>query len=163
MTNYPEELKQKVINDMSPPNSLKIPDLVTKYNVPKQTLYYWRKKALQQGKLVTGTTDCNKWSNEAKLASIIETSVMTQAEKGEYCRQKGIYLEQLEQWKTACLSGFNTVPALNSKQKNEQNKKDNEIKRLEKELNRKDKALAEAAALMVLSKKYRHHFQDEES
>ncbi|WP_019617242.1 hypothetical protein [Psychromonas ossibalaenae] len=50
MTNYPEELKQKVINDMSP-------ELVTKYNVPKQTLYYWRKKALEQGKLVTGATD----------------------------------------------------------------------------------------------------------
>jgi hypothetical protein len=40
MTNYPKELKQKIINDMSHPNSLKIPELVTKYNVPKQTLYY---------------------------------------------------------------------------------------------------------------------------
>ncbi len=42
MANYPEELKQKVINDMIPPNSLKIPKFI-KYNVPKQTLYYWRK------------------------------------------------------------------------------------------------------------------------
>ena len=163
MTNYPEELKQKIINDMSPPNSLKIPELVTKYKVPKQTLYHWRKKALQQGKLVTGTTDCTKWSNEAKLASIIETSVMTQAEKAEYCRNKGIYLEQLEQWHAACLAGFNSTPVLNAKQKAEHIQKDKQIKQLEKELNRKEKALAEAAALMVLSKKYRHHFQDEES
>ena len=65
---------------------------------------------------------------------------MTQTEKAEYCCNKGLYLEQLEQWRAACLSGFNTTPVLNAKQK----------------------ALAEAAALMVLSKKYRHHFQDEE-
>jgi hypothetical protein len=52
---------------------------------------------------------------------------MTQAEKAEYCRQKGIYLAQLEQWEIACLSGFNTTPALNLKQKNEQKQKDIEI------------------------------------
>ena len=163
MTHYSKELKQKVINDMSPPNSLPIPELVTKYNVPKQTLYSWRKKAVERGELVTNSSDSNKWSNELKLATIIETSVMTQAEKAEYCRHKGIYLEQLEQWRAACLSGFNTTPVLNAKQKAEQIQKDKQIRRLEKELNRKEKALAEAAALMVLSKKYRHHFQDEEN
>lgn len=161
MTNYSKELKQKVINDMSPPNSLSVPELATKYHVPKQTLYSWRKKAVKQGQLVTGNSDSNKWSNELKLATIIETSVMTQAEKAEYCRNKGIYLEQLEQWHAACLSGFNTTPVINAKQKAEQIQKDKQINKLEKELNRKEKALAEAAALMVLSKKYRHHFQDE--
>jgi transposase-like protein len=162
MTHYSKDLKQKVVNDMSPPNSLPIPELVTKYNVPKQTLYSWRKKAVEQGRLVINSSDNNKWSNEVKLTIIIETSVMTQAEKAEYCRNKGIYLEQLEQWRVACLSGFNTTPALNAKQKSEQIQKDKQIKKLEKELNRKEKALAEVAALMVLSKKYRHHFQDEE-
>jgi len=163
MTHYSKELKQKVINDMSPPNSLQIPELVTKYNIPKQTLYYWRKRAIEQGQLINGESDSNKWSNEVKLTTIIETAVMTQAEKAEYCRIKGIYLEQLEQWRTACLSGFNTAPVISEKQKAEQIQKDKQIKKLEKELNRKEKALAEAAALMVLSKKYRHHFLDEEN
>lgn len=163
MTHYSKELKQKVINDMSPPNSLKIPELVTKYSVPKQTLYYWRKRAVEQGKLVNGESDSNKWSSEVKLTTIIEIAVMTQAEKAEYCRTKGIYLGQLEQWRTACLSGFNTAPVISAKQKAEQIQKDKQIKTLEKELNRKEKALAEAAALMVLSKKYRLHFLDEEN
>ena len=163
MTHYSKELKQKIINDMSPPNSLKIPELVTKYNVPKQTLYSWRKRAVEQGQLVNGESDSNKWRNEVKLAAIIETAVMTQAEKAEYCRIKGIYLEQLDQWRIACLSGFNIVPVINARQKAEKIKKDKQIKKLEKELNRKEKALAEAAALMVLSKKYRHHFLDEEN
>ena len=88
---------------------------------------------------------------------------MTQAEKAEYCRKKNLYVEQIEQWHVACLSGFNTLPSLNAKQKTEQAQKDKQIRTLEKELNRKERALAEAAALMVLSKKYRHHFQDEEN
>jgi transposase len=163
MTHYSKELKQKVINDMNPPNSLLIPELVTKYNVPKQTLYYWRKRAIEQGKLINGESDSNKWSNEVKLTTIIETAAMTQAEKAEYCRIKGIYFEQLGQWHTACLSGFNTAPVISAKQKTEQIQKDKQIKKLEKELHRKEKALAEAAALMVLSKKYRHHFLVEEN
>ena len=43
---------------------MKIPELVTKYSVPKQTLYYWRKRAVEQGKLVNGESDSNKWSSE---------------------------------------------------------------------------------------------------
>ena len=88
---------------------------------------------------------------------------MTQAEKAEYCRSRGIYIEQIEQWKSACLSGFNTQPIQTKEQKAADIQKDKKIKQLEKELNRKEKALAETAALMVLSKKYRPGFLDEEN
>lgn len=87
---------------------------------------------------------------------------MTQAGKAEYCRQKGLYLEQLAQWKMACLFGFNTTPQVDTQQKSDLVSKDKQIKMLEKDLHRKNHALAESAALMMLSKKYRHHFLDEE-
>jgi transposase len=112
--------------------------------------------------LVSKQANSNQWSNETKLAAIIETSIMTQAEKAEYCRKKGLYLEQLAQWKVACLSGFNTTPQLDKQQKSDLVSKDKKIRQLEKDLHRKNQALAESAALMVLSKKYRHHFQDED-
>ena len=163
MTSYSKELKQKVLNDMRPPQSLKIPELVIKYNVPKQTLYTWRMKAVKQGNFIQESSDSSKWSNEVKLSIIIETATMTQAEKAEYCRSKGIYLEQIEQWKSACLSGFNSKPVQTKEQKATEIQKDKKIKQLEKELHRKEKALAETAALMVLSKKYRPVFLDEEN
>jgi len=47
-----KELKQKLINEMSLPNSLTTPELSAKYCVPKQTIYSWRKTALAQGILV---------------------------------------------------------------------------------------------------------------
>jgi hypothetical protein len=163
MTSYSKELKQKVINDMRPPQSLKIPELVIKYNIPKQTLYTWRKLAINKGNFIQDNSDSSKWSNEVKLATIIETAMMTQAEKAEYCRNKGLYLEQIEQWKSTYLSAFNSQPKQTKEQKTAEIQKDKKIKQLEKELNRKEKALAEAAALMVLSKKYRPGFLDEEN
>lgn len=163
MTSYSKELKQKVINDMRPPQSLKIPELVIKYNIPNQTLYTWRKNSINKGNFIQDNSDSSKWSNEVKLAIIIETAVMTQAEKAEYCRNKGLYLEQIAQWKSTCLSAFNSKPKQTKEQKVIEIQKDKKIKRLEKELNRKEKALAEAAALMVLSKKYRPGFLDEEN
>lgn len=162
MAHHSKELKQKLINDMSPPNSLTTPELSAKYGVPKQTIYSWRKAALAQGILVSKQANSSQWSNETKLAAIIETSIMTQAEKAEYCRKKGLYLEQLAQWKVACLSGFNTTPQVDKQQKSDLVSKDKQIKLLEKDLHRKNQALAESAALMVLSKKYRHHLLDEE-
>ena len=48
MKSYSKELKQKVINDMRPPLSLKIPELSIKHNIPKQTIYTWRKQAVNK-------------------------------------------------------------------------------------------------------------------
>ena len=95
----------------------------------------------------------DKWSAEAKLAVVIETASMNESELSEYCREKGLYPEQVREWKAACLCG-QLSETERRKQEREQAKKDKKrIKELERELNRKEKALAEAAALLVLRKK----------
>jgi hypothetical protein len=43
---------------------------------------------------------------EAKLAIVVETASMSEAELGGYCREKGLYPEQVQRWKEAsCLQG----------------------------------------------------------
>ena len=84
-------------------------------------------------------------SNEDKLAVIIETASLSGIELGEYCRRKGFYPEQMADWKNSFVHG-SSAPI--SKAEREQLKEQTAtIKQLEKELNRKDKALAETAAL----------------
>ena len=84
---------------------------------------------------------------------MIETATMTAIEVGDYCRSKGLFPDQIAQWKVACLQGAETA-AEQQKQKELETKKDKKrIKELEKELRRKEKALAETAALLVLRKK----------
>jgi transposase-like protein len=93
------------------------------------------------------------WSAEAKLAVVIETATLSEVELSQYCREKGLYPEQAKAWKQACLDGQRSA-LLQAQNEREQAKADKKrIRELERELNRKEKALAEAAALLVLRKK----------
>jgi hypothetical protein len=82
---------------------------------------------------------------------VVETAVLNEAERGEYCRQRGRYPEQLQAWRRACEQANAGKAA--SRPKNEAQADKRRIQDLERELRRKDKALAEAAALLVLRKK----------
>jgi len=94
-----------------------------------------------------------KWSSEDKFAIVLEATALNGAELAEYCREKGLYVEQIEAWRKACLQA-NADSAAQARAQREQTKKDRkQIRKLEKELHRKEKALAEAAALLVLQKK----------
>ena len=101
----------------------------------------------------------DQWTPENQLAVIIETAALNEAEMAEYCRKKGLFAEQIQQWKAAFISGVSAKPVASSEQRKaltvEQKKDKQTIKKLEHELRRKDKALAETAALLVLTKKAR--------
>jgi transposase-like protein len=137
--------------------------LVRETGVSDVTLYKWRKDYRDRGVAVpTDNSKPENWSSEDKLAVVIETAALNEVQLSEYCRRKGLYAEQIEQWKRAALSGY---------QHNEQGKKEKnrhrqddkkKIRELESALRRKEKALAETAALLVLSKKCEAIWGDEE-
>lgn len=75
---------------------------------------------------------------------------MSEAQKAAWCREKGLFPSELEDWRRAATQAL-AQPAERSEPKLERRR----IRELERELRRKDRALAEAAALLVLSKKSR--------
>lgn len=93
-----------------------------------------------------------QWSAEARFAAIVETATLSEAEIAEYCRKKGLYPEQLIQWKQGFIQTENPADKAALKQSQK------EIKQLKKELLRKEKALAEAAAILVLRKKLTDYY-----
>lgn len=93
-----------------------------------------------------------QWPAEARLAVIVETATLSETEIAEYCRKKGLYPAQIAQWKQAFLQ----VPSGDDKVALKQSQKEN--KQLKKELLRKEKALAETAAILVLRKKLRDYY-----
>ena len=158
MASYSEELKQSVIQKMMPPNNMPVSQLVRETGISNWTLYSWRKKTLSQGVPVPGNgKNPDQWTPENQLAVIIETAALNQTELAEYCRKKGLFVEQIQQWKEAFINRCPTQPENQSSQRkklSDEHKKDKQtIKKLERELKRKDKALAETAALLVLTKK----------
>lgn len=82
----------------------------------------------------------------------METATLSEAEVAEYCRKKGLYPEHLTQWKLVFLQ----TSAPGDKAALKQSQKEN--KQLKRELARKEKALAEAAAILVLRKKLRDYY-----
>ena len=92
------------------------------------------------------------WTAPARLQAVITTAALSQADKSAWCREHGIYPAQLEQWCGSATTALaDPQDARASPQATRQDRK--RIKDLERELLRKDRALAETAALLVLSKK----------
>ena len=151
---YSNEFKSSIIARLLPPQNVSIPDMVKETGIPKDTLYTWKRQYRNvQSEPATGRNQqTGSLTNEEKLSVVIETASLSEVELGEYCRRKGFYPEQISGWKKAFVQGTSFV---STKAEREQRKKFIEtIKQLERELNRKDKALAETAALLVLQKKF---------
>lgn len=87
------------------------------------------------------------WTAEEKLRAVVETLDLEGEALGEYLRRHGIHREQLDQWRGTAKAALQQ-PAARQRQKGDSKR----IKELERELHRKEKALAEAAALLVLRK-----------
>ena len=111
-----------------PPNNVPVSQLVRDTGVSDVTLYTWRKKAVSKGVPVPGDgKNPDQWTPENKLAVIIESAVFNQIEMSEYCRKKGLFSEQIEQWKEAFISTVSDRPETSVKQRkalSDEHKKD---------------------------------------
>lgn len=154
MPRYSEERKQLILSKLLPPLNMSVAQVSRDEGVGLQTLYNWRDKAKQQGRPVPGNKSTpDQWSAEAKLATVIETASLNEAELSEYCRKKGLYIDQVKLWKADSLRGFISSREQELEAKRQRQTDQQEIKNLKRELRVKEKALAETAALLVLRKK----------
>ena len=86
------------------------------------------------------------WTAEAKLKALVETAGLAEHELGLYLRREGVYSTQIMVWRAEVIAHFETRP------KSAKDARDETIRLLEREILRKDNALAEASALLILQK-----------
>jgi hypothetical protein len=89
------------------------------------------------------------WSLKERLQLIIASDELSDDATSELCRTQGLFPHHIKEWKQQFIAG---VPEESTKQTSIKTLR-NEIKALNKDLNRKNKALAETAALLILQKK----------
>ena len=151
---YSPERKAAVLTKMLPPNNMPLGQLAKEEGISEATLAKWRAEARAKGRLLPDANASPEgWTSRDKLAAVIETASMNAADLGEYCRRRGIYPEQLSVWREACERANDWERAATSRITRETKDDKKRIKELERDLARKEKALAEAAALMLLRKK----------
>ncbi len=139
---------------MLPPNNIPLSRLGEEEGISRATLAKWRAEARAKGKLLPeADAHVEGWTSSDKLAAVIEAAALNEAELGDYCRRRGIYPEQVSLWREACEMANDWERAAASRIAKETRDDRKRIQQLERELRRKEKALAEAAALLVLRKK----------
>ena len=148
---------------MMPPQNKLVSELARESGITEQTLYTWRRQLRNQGIAVPGSgKNAEEWTSEDKFAVVLETAALNATELAEYCRRKGLFAEQIVTWKAACMAANASAPqqARNQQAQSKEDKK--RIRELKAELQRKEKALAETAALLVLRKKVQAIWGDNE-
>lgn len=152
--NYSPELKEAMLRRMLPPNNESITKISKEEGISEQTLRNWRDKARKEGVAAPGKdAKPDDWSTQDKFLIVVETASLNEAELAEYARKKGLYVEQIKAWRDACMNANGGVAKEAARLNRELKDSIKERKKLEKELQRKEKALAEAAALLIMSKK----------
>lgn len=131
---------------MLPPESAALEDVSREVGIGVDTLQRWRSQALLQ------PAGERTWTAAARFAAVLTTASMDEAGKSAWCRGHGLYPQELVAWRQSALQALaRPEEARASPQQTRQDRR--RIQELERELRRKDKALAETATLLVLSKK----------
>ena len=149
---YSEEFKKAAIEKLLDPNGPGITRLSEELAIYQSTLYSWKKK-YGTSQLMTKSNKPKDWTPEQMLEAIIKTASMDEQELGEYLRSNGMHSSDLQAFKV----GF-----INSKKDKKRGRPtlDPEVaelrkenKKMERDIKRKDRALAEYSARVILLKK----------
>jgi transposase len=166
MHRYNQAVKADVRRRMSPPDQQSTTQISEETGIHVTTICRWRKKWRLEGQVVPATeNNPNRWDSSDKFSAVLETAGFNDTELSIYCRERGLYPEQVAHWRQLAHDA-NEKPSLTMTQQRDLDRRHHqdlrEIKKLKQELRRKEKALAEAAALLVLRKKWEAFCSEEE-
>ena len=146
MARYGKAFKDRAVARLLPPESATLDAVALELGVSVSTLERWRSEALSRPQRE------HTWTAASRLEAVVTTSDMDEASRAAWCRAQGLYAKELESWRQSATQALaQPEEACASPQQTAQSRR--RIKELERELLRKDRALAETAALLVLSKK----------
>jgi transposase len=134
--------KQKMVERLTGKGAATARSLSRETGIAQETLSRWLREARSLPLVTTDNRKPRKWTVEQKARILMEASKLTGDELTAFLEREGVLLAELEHWRLALEEEGRASVATTKR-----------IRKLERELARKEKALAEAAALLVLKKK----------
>ena len=156
---YNESFRQQALEKVYTRGNGTIQTVADDLNISKGTLRNWMKADQNNSPARPGQRSRrpHDWNLAERLQILMESHGLDEEALNAFCREKGIFRHHLEQWQAA----FTAAGAEDTREELRELKDTN--KALIRELNRKEKALAEAAALLVLQKKYRALWEEKDA
>lgn len=148
---YSEEFKKAVVQKYLDRGNRKGIEIIESTGVSRSLMYQWRMQFANMEDMKKPTSP-QKRSVSEKLKFIMEYNVLSLSERGEYLRKNGLHEEHLNEWIKQVEEALAPIKK-NSRDRDELIAEQKKNKKLEKDLHRKEKALAEASALLILKKK----------
>lgn len=148
---FSQAYKQKMIERLTGKDAVSARQASQETGISQETLSRWLRDARSLPQMAPRKRRTKPWSVEEKARVLTETAKLTGSELAHYLERQGLLLGELEQWRLA-LDEEGRASIATTKR----------IRKLERELARKEKALAEAAALLVLKKKVEDLWEDED-
>ena len=149
---YTKEEKDKLIARMLPPESISPTSLSIETGISKSTLATWKSK-VTGGWASKMKKSTRNMSSKEKFLIVMETYTLSETELSKYCRENGLYVEQVKNWRASCIAANNGNKKNSEELEIELIEEKKKTKELSKDLRMKEKALAETTALLVLRKK----------
>lgn len=150
---YSEEFKKAAVKKFLSRGSRTIEEICREIGV-SNTVYKWCSQYdINGSKMKEPGKRPQDWDSEQKCSAVFEYEKLTEEQRGEYLRSQGLHAEYLVEWKDEIQRCFKNRDHEAVLLKSERSKLQSQVKELQEDLNRKDKALAETAALLVLKKK----------
>lgn len=172
---YSEKFKLRMIERLSGPDAPSAMQLSREVGVPQPTLSMWLRRARRLPSMSreqdprASSPQSNQpksqksWSAQEKYRVVLEAASIADADLGEFLRKKGLHAAQLEEWRAVTAEAAQVALGSSRKGGRGLEKIDpRRVRELERELRRKEKALAEMAALVALKKKLETLWGDED-
>ena len=165
MATYSAGFKARMVQRLAGPDAISATALSEEVGVPQPSLSRWLREASVATSTVpvmakkkpspsTGPKSARRGRTaEEKLRIVLEAASLSDEELGAFLRREGIHEATLEEWRTKVMEAATGALKAPHAKKSERTPEARKIKELERELHRKEKALAEVAALLALKKK----------
>jgi len=147
-----EEFKRAAVEKFHSRGSRTVEEVARVLGVSRWSLYQWSKRYGRVGVMKHNRRPGDRSVGE-KLKAVIEFEGLQDEKQGEYLRREGLQSEHIAGWKKSMEAGLEGGGGLTAANRSEWAADKKKIKELERDLQRKDRALAETTALLVLKKK----------
>jgi transposase-like protein len=160
---YTKSFRSSMVRKMSGPRARSATALAKETGIPQPTLSRWLRDAGSVGGVAPEDRNDpparrpQDWPLEDILTAVLEAARLSGEELGAYLRRQGIHQAHLDAWRAQLAAG---LQGGGGKPTGRRSTDARRVQELEKEIRRKDKALAEAAALLLLQKKVREIWGD---
>ena len=164
MMTYSTAFRASMVKRMTGRDAVSALALASEVGVSQATLSRWKREAssvLHVSHEEAPAKRAQDWTADEKLKAVMETGGLSERDLGAYLRRHGLHAEQLDAWRKEASEGARQALG-GTTPKGKRSAEQKRIQALERDLRRKEKALAEATALLVLKKKLEVLFGDEE-